>query len=204
MGRILHLIHAFLVAVFAVQTANLDAPQHAKRIAATKALHKCYPLSVPACAAVARSSESPEAVQRAEQVLARFAEVRTAVEWDARLWAMVVDPTGEFDGLPWFPWADYQHLNESQDVHAAMGRLVSRLRERGHFVGVTFYCEEVPDLRQRPCLPPYGAFCGVNNIRFAVRGLPWPFRDAARKPVPLWVVKRGWAMLKANNRGRPR
>ncbi len=129
MIRELHLCHAFLVAVFATQTADLNAPQHARRVAATKELHRAYPWSVPACAAVVRLSDCPEAVERAGQVLRRAEKVRDRLAWDARIWALIADPE-EHDGLPWLSFERYSHLYDSQPAREAMTRRGQAIRQR--------------------------------------------------------------------------
>lgn len=196
MIRELHLCHAFLVAVFATQTADLNAPQHARRVAATKELHRAYPWSVPACAAVVRLSDCPEAAERAGQVLQRAEKVREQLEWDARIWALIADPD-EHDGLPWISWERYSHLYDSQPAREAMTRRVALMRKSGRLPDGVFWCE-TDEFR------PWnfeGAMSGIQVIRFAARGLPWPYDP---KPMAsLWAVKRGWAMLKANGRGKP-
>lgn len=192
MIRFLHLAHAILAGVFATITADLDAPQHARRLAASKSLMRSYPWSVPACLDVIERSESTEAVQRAEDSLARYRSFRDAIEWDLRIWSLVAEPA-EHNGLPWLPWERYGPLAGQFGAKAALARRVAVLREAGHFKGATFCCEEAPGC----CWGiGWGGFMtGFNEVRFAARGLPWPWDNGInRRPPPEWIVRRGWAM----------
>lgn len=197
MFRLLHLLHLALLSTFVPAIDQLAAPRFEDRQRATKALHRSYPWSVPACAAVVRTSESPEAVHRAEGVLARLDPLRTALEWDDRIAALVARPN-DSDGLPWLSWEEYAPLMASPEAGAAFARLIGRLRARGVVGEAKFYCEgsgECPFYYW----PVEGYLAGLQDVRFAVRGLPWPFDP---KPLtPLWVVKRGWAIKQAGGRG---
>jgi hypothetical protein len=197
MFRLLHLLHLALLSTFAPAIDQLAAPRFEDRLRATKALHRSYPWSLPACAAVLRTSESPEAAHRAEGVLARLNPLWRAIEWDARIGDLVFR-SSDSDGVPWLTWEEYAPLMASPEAGAAFARLIGRLRARGVVGEATFYCEgsgECPFY----FWPVEGYLTGLQEVRFAVRGLPRPYDP---KPLaPLWVVKRGWAMKQAGGRG---
>lgn len=112
------------------------------------------------------------------------------------------DEVGARWPLPWLSWERYGELYDSPDAKDAFARRIGIMRNRGHFREERFWCESDVECCSG-YLPAEGVMQGINQVRFVARGLPWPYQTADRKPVPLWVVRRGWAMLKANVRGQP-
>lgn len=125
MRHLAHLVHAFLVGVFAPAVADLDAPQFAKRQAASATLKRRQPASWPVLLDAADRTDSPETRSRCETILANALRPQTEAEFDAVFEAIVADPW-ERNGIPWTrdwvgPWI--ARNNRAQAEFARWARL---------------------------------------------------------------------------------